>query len=52
MRFLDQYKKEKMFANGLEEFDESRATVEELLNEYKACESPEYVTYGADADGG
>ncbi|KAF9515563.1 hypothetical protein BS47DRAFT_1371971 [Hydnum rufescens UP504] len=43
--FLDQYKKEKMFENGLEEFDESRATVEELLNEYKACESPDYISY-------
>lgn len=22
-----------------------RATVEEVLNEYKACESPDYITY-------
>lgn len=44
--FLEQYKKEKMFENGLEEFDDSRATVEELLKEYKACESPDYISYG------
>jgi len=48
--FLDQYKKEKMFENGLEEFDESRATVEELLNEYKACESPDYISYGVEGE--
>jgi len=44
--FLDQYKKEKMFENGFEEFDDSRAVVEELLREYKACESPDYISYG------
>jgi tubulin gamma len=60
--FLEQYKKEKLFENGLEEFDDAkyvvilvpifysfvtlnRATCEELLREYKACESPEYITY-------
>ncbi|GAW00046.1 tubulin gamma chain [Lentinula edodes] len=49
--FLEQYKKEKMFENGLEEFDDARATCEELLNEYKSCESPDYISYGA-AEGG
>jgi len=60
--FLEQYKKEKMFENGLEEFDDARwvcslclrslvypwttrATAEELLKEYKACESQDYITY-------
>ena len=43
--FLEQYKKEKMFENSLEEFDDSRATVEELMKEYKACESPDYISY-------
>jgi tubulin gamma len=65
--FLEQYKKEKMFANGLEEFDDARyalifvitsrfsfvfllsATAEELLKEYKACESPDYISYVCDA---
>jgi len=45
--FLEQYKKEKVFENGLEEFDDARATAEELLKEYKACESADYITYGA-----
>jgi tubulin gamma len=62
--FLEQYKKEKMFENGLEEFDDARhassilfdrllinymwsfrATADELLKEYKACESPDYISY-------
>ncbi|KAL5490071.1 TUB4 [Sanghuangporus sanghuang] len=48
--FLDQYKKESMFHNDLSEFDESRATVDELLKEYKACESPDYISYGTSLD--
>lgn len=59
--FLEQYKKEKVFENGLEEFDDarcvahgsglshdelsSRATCEELLKEYKACEREDYISY-------
>jgi tubulin gamma len=43
--FLEQYKKERMFENGLEEFDDARATADELLKEYKACESPDYISY-------
>jgi tubulin gamma len=70
--FLEQYKKEDMFANGLEEFDDSRSVhlnprasdrvpcpvckvsladlacrrvVQELADEYRACESPDYVNY-------
>ncbi|KAH9997538.1 gamma tubulin [Russula vinacea] len=45
--FLEQYKKERMFENGLEEFDDARATADELLKEYKACESPDYISYGS-----
>ncbi|KAK0448388.1 gamma tubulin [Desarmillaria tabescens] len=48
--FMEQYKKEKMFENGLEEFDDARATCDELLKEYKACESPDYITYGGPED--
>jgi len=40
-----------MFENGLEEFDDARATAEELLKEYKACESPDYISYGAQEGG-
>lgn len=58
--FLEQYKKEPMFENNLDAFDDARyeslcytscfltplrATVDELMKEYKACESPDYITY-------
>lgn len=60
--FLEQYKRQRMFENGLEEFDDARyhysptslrfvliiiprATCEELLKEYKACESADYISY-------
>ncbi|KAI9635778.1 putative tubulin gamma chain [Dioszegia hungarica] len=46
--FLEQYKKEDMFANGLEEFDDSRRVVAELADEYRAMESPDYLDYGAE----
>ncbi|KAG5222428.1 gamma-tubulin [Salix suchowensis] len=44
--FMEQYKKEKMFENGLEE-----ATCDELLKEYKACESPDYISYDSGRGG-
>lgn len=44
--FLENYKREKIFEGGLEEFDDSRAVVEELMNEYQACESADYISYG------
>ncbi|ODQ52788.1 tubulin gamma chain [Saitoella complicata NRRL Y-17804] len=46
--FLEQYRREPMFADGLEEFDSSRAVVQELVNEYEAAENPEYITYTGD----
>ncbi|KAJ1674206.1 gamma-tubulin [Spiromyces aspiralis] len=41
--FLDIYKREPMFADGLEEFDNSREVLLDLINEYKACEQPDYL---------
>ena len=32
--FLDNYKKEAMFADGMEEFEESREVVQRLVDEY------------------
>ncbi|KAJ3079446.1 gamma-tubulin [Quaeritorhiza haematococci] len=72
--FLEQYKRESMFSNDLNEFDESsykrmlflneyslfwsifrfsfydvglfcREVVQELISEYEACESPDYVNW-------
>ncbi|OLL23198.1 Tubulin gamma chain [Neolecta irregularis DAH-3] len=43
--FLDQYKKEPMFTDGLEEFDVSRVVVEDVIKEYEAAETSDYLTY-------
>ncbi len=43
--FLEQYKRQAMFMDGLEEFDSSREVVQELIGEYEACESPDYVNW-------
>ncbi|KAI9593373.1 tubulin gamma chain [Syncephalis fuscata] len=44
--FLDQYKRQAMFENSLDEFDRSREVVQDLMDEYIACERPDYVTKG------
>jgi len=43
--FLEQYRREPMFADGLEEFDSSREVVTDLIEEYKAAERPDYVSF-------
>ncbi|KAJ3119050.1 gamma-tubulin [Phlyctochytrium bullatum] len=49
--FLDQYKKEAMFADTLEEFDSSREVVQQLIQEYEACESPDYLNFNLASEG-
>ncbi|KAI9141097.1 tubulin gamma chain [Paraphysoderma sedebokerense] len=44
--FLDQYKKLPLFEDSLDEFDLSREVVQELIDEYTACESPDYANWG------
>lgn len=41
--FLEVFRKEPMFQESLEEFDESRAVVDELVREYRAAATPDYV---------
>ncbi|KAI9868018.1 MAG: gamma-tubulin [Trichoglossum hirsutum] len=41
--FLEQYKKEAPFADGLQEFDEARAVVMDLIAEYEAAEGADYL---------
>ena len=36
--FLDNYRKEAMFSDDLSEFDSSRDVVQNLVDEYRACE--------------
>lgn len=42
--FLDNYKKEPAFSDGLTEFDEARAVVADLIQEYEQAEDPGYLT--------
>lgn len=61
--FLDGYKKLPLFKENLDEFDDSkygvicgyflnffltRAVVEQLVEEYKAAEKPDYLDWGFD----
>ncbi|KNE70090.1 tubulin gamma chain [Allomyces macrogynus ATCC 38327] len=49
--FMDQYKKLALFADGIDEFDESRSVVQELIDEYQACETPNYIHWGSEGMG-
>ena len=41
--FLEGYKKEATFADGLHEFDEARSVVMDLINEYEEAETESYL---------
>ena len=36
--------------NDLSEFDESRDIIDSLVDEYKACESPDYIKWGMEVN--
>lgn len=44
--FIDNYKKQPMFADSLEEFDSAREVVQNMVDEYKASERADYATWG------
>eukprot|EP00536_Pseudo-nitzschia_multiseries_P005929 jgi/Psemu1/296046/fgenesh1_pm.121_\ len=51
--FLDNFRKEECFQGSmLEEFDHSREVVQSLMDEYRACERPDYVNFGMEGVGG
>ena len=52
--FVENYRREPMFADSLDEFDDSRDVVQSLRDEYIAAESPDYVEWGVgeEEDGG
>lgn len=43
--FLENYKKERMFAENLDEFDDSEEVVKSLIDEYKAAEKEDYINW-------
>lgn len=45
--FMESYRKEKLFAGSLAEFDSSREVVQELMDEYKAAECDNYIEWAS-----
>lgn len=45
--FLEPYRKDALFGGNLDEFDSSRETVLELIDEYKAAESDNYIHWAS-----
>ena len=43
---MEQFRKETMFKDNLDEFDDSREVIQELMDEYRAATRPDYITYG------
>ncbi|KAF2452938.1 Tubulin/FtsZ, GTPase domain-containing protein [Lineolata rhizophorae] len=50
--FLEQYKREAPFSDGLSEFDEARAVVQDLIHEYEDAEEADYLTKDMDKEDG
>lgn len=48
--FLEQFRKEEMFMDSLDELDDSRREVDELVKEYCAATRPDYLSWGAKSE--
>jgi tubulin gamma len=44
--FLDQFRKEEIFAENLNELDDSRNVVQDLVEEYEAATKADYLQWG------
>ena len=44
--FMENYRREPIFADNLDEFDDSRSVVASLKEEYLAAETPDYINWG------
>ena len=47
--FLDQFRKEAMFKDSLDELDNSREAVQQLVDEYHAATRQDYISWGSQA---
>ena len=45
--FMDQFKKESIFKDNLDEFDNSREVIQQLVDEYQAATKPDYLSWGS-----
>ena len=46
--YLDTFRKEDMFKDSLDEFDDSLQVTQKVINEYKACEKKDYLQWNDD----
>lgn len=46
--FVDRYKKEPAFSDGLGEFEEAHSVVQDLIQEYEAAEDSGYLSAGTE----
>ncbi|XP_072179128.1 tubulin gamma-1 chain isoform X1 [Diadema setosum] len=44
--FLEQFRKESIFRDNLDELDDSREVVQQLIDEYHAATKPDYISWG------
>ena len=44
--FLEQFRKEDMFKDSLDELDNSREVLQQLVDEYNAATRPDYISWG------
>lgn len=44
--FLENFRKEDIFKDSLQEFDDSQEVVQKVIDEYKACEKKDYLEWG------
>lgn len=50
--FLDNYRKQPMFSEGFEEFEDAYEVVRGLADEYHAAEGNDYISWGSGLSGG
>lgn len=43
---MDQFRKEDIFSENLNELDDSRNVVQDLVDEYEAAAKPDYLQWG------
>ena len=48
--FLDQFRKEDLFKDSLEEFDDSADVTQKVMEEYVACEKKDYLDWGENSN--
>ena len=50
--FLDQFRKEAMFQDSLDEMDDSRDVIQSLVDEYTAATKSDYLSWGMNRSAG